>query len=404
MFQRSFSRNHTSNFRRRGPRSGSGRFGGRTNNGAPKRSSINPQKYVNSAQATPSTQEIAILHKFEDFQIDPILKRNIALRGYQTPTPIQDQAIPEILKGKDVIGIANTGTGKTAAFLVPLLHKIIQQRSERVLILVPTRELAVQIYDEMVVFARELRIFAALIMGGASVHRQVSDLRRNPSVVIATPGRLKDLIQRNVISLHAFRNVVLDEVDRMVDIGFIHDIKYIIAQLPSQRQSLFFSATVSSEINTLIQVFLRNPITISVKREETAKGIDQQIIKVKDKNEKLQVLETLLRNEEFKKVLIFGRTKWGVEKLSKKLEQLGFPVGSIHGNKSQNQRLSALRQFKASHLRILVATDVVARGLDIDDVSHVINYDEPSTYTDYVHRIGRTGRANKLGKALTFVG
>ena len=365
---------------------------------------IHSSKYINKADTSPVENSLTVKNSFNDFQIDPRLKQNIFLHGYRDPTPIQDQVIPEILAGRDVIGIANTGTGKTAAFLIPLINKIIKNRAEKILIVVPTRELAVQINDELKVFSKSLNIYSVLVIGGASINRQILELRGNPHIIISTPGRLKDMINRRFINLNSFKNIVLDEVDRMVDIGFINDIKFIISKLPSVRQSLFFSATVPAEVNSIIQSFLKNPVTISVKVKETAHGIDQDVIHIKDKKDKIEKLQSMLRREEFKKVLIFGRTKWGVERLSKNLQQNGFLAASIHGNKSQNQRLAALSQFRQNQLQVLVATDVVARGMDIDDVSHVINFDEPSTYTDYIHRIGRTGRANKRGKALTFVG
>lgn len=364
---------------------------------------IQSSKYVRKANTQKAAPLVHISHSFADFPIDERIKRNITARGYTTPTPIQDQTIPQILSGRDVVGIANTGTGKTGAFLIPLINKIVRDRQQRVLIVIPTRELAVQIHGELNAFARNLAISSLLCIGGVNLAGQIAGLRQHPNVLIGTPGRLKDLINRRVLQLAQFNNVVLDEVDRMVDIGFIKDIRYIISYLSSERQSLFFSATVSGEINGIIQSFLKNPVTVSVKVNETAHGIDQDVIRVKSKDEKLARLHLLLRQEEFKKVLIFGRTKWNVEKLAKGLQLNGFSVASIHGNKSQNQRLRALSQFKGNQLKILVATDIAARGLDIEDVSHVINFDEPSTYTDYIHRIGRTGRANKQGKALTFV-
>lgn len=357
-----------------------------------------------ASQFHPSSENLEIKHNFNNFSIDPRLKQNIIARGYKVPTPIQDRAIIPILEGRDVIGIANTGTGKTAAFLIPIINKIINNRAEKVLIVVPTRELAVQIDEDLKALAIGMNIYSLLCIGGASINRQISSLAQNPNIIIGTPGRLKDLSQRRLLNLSQFKTIVLDEVDRMVDIGFIKDIRYIISLLSQPRQSLFFSATVSSEVSSIIQTFLKNPITVSVKREDSVPQIHQAIVKVKDKNEKIERLNALLKQEEFKKVLIFGRTKWGVERLSKSLQQKGFNVASIHGNKSLNQRLRVLTQFKQNQLHVLVATDVAARGLDIDDVSHVINFDEPSTYTDYIHRIGRTGRAQKSGKALTFVG
>ena len=366
-------------------------------------STVHSSHYIKKSVPQYTQESVSIQYSFDDFQINHQLKQNISTRGYTTPTPIQDKAIPVILNNQDVIGIANTGTGKTAAFLIPLIHKITQNRTERALIIVPTRELAVQIDDELKAFARFLHISSTLCIGGTSINRQIYELRNNPDFIIGTPGRLKDLINRRFLHVNNFRNVVLDEVDRMVDIGFIADIKYIISLLPDQRQSLFFSATVSSEVNSIMQSFLKNPITISVKVQETVGSIEQDVIRVRDKEEKIARLNSMLRQDEFKKVLIFGRTKWSVERLSKTLQQYGFLAASIHGNKSQNQRLRVLSQFKQDQLRVLVATDIAARGLDIPNVSHVINFDEPASYTDYIHRIGRTGRAQKSGKAFTFI-
>jgi len=400
MFQPSYNKTANGHGNRfRGHRGGNNRFHPRTQ----PRQSINSSHYVNRAQPQVIEESYSATHQFNDFPIDARLKQNIVQRGYKEPTPIQDQTIPHILAGRDVVGIANTGTGKTAAFLIPLLDKIIRNPSEKILIMVPTRELAVQIGDELFAFSRSLTVRSVLCIGGTSINQQIYTLRNNPNIVIGTPGRLKDLIMRRFINLGLFRNIVLDEVDRMVDIGFIKDITYVISLLPKDRQSLFFSATIPPEVSGIIQAFLRDPITVSVKKKETADHVDQDVIRVKDRNEKLQVLKSMLSTEDYKKVLIFGRTKWGVERLSKTLIQLGITAASIHGNKTQNQRLRALSQFKRGELQVLVATDIAARGLDIEDVTHVINYDEPSTYTDYVHRIGRTGRANKSGKALTFV-
>lgn len=394
MFQKRFTQNRFGRSKFNGHRS--------TNNWGGKK--INSSQYIKTAVAAINQEETQIKNKFSDFSIDERLKKNIISRGYTVPTPIQDQTIPYILDGRDVVGVANTGTGKTAAFLIPLINKIILNRSQRVLIVIPTRELAVQIDDELREFSKGFQISSLLCIGGASINRQIFSLRQNPSIIIGTPGRLKDLIQRRFLSLSNFRNIVLDEVDRMVDIGFREDIKYIVSLLPKPRQSLFFSATISSDVSSIIQTFLNSPVTISVKRHETVEQVHQDIIKVKDKSEKMEKLHTMLRQNEFKKVLIFGRTKWGVERLANTLKQKGVNAGSIHGNKSLNQRLRVLTQFKNNELHVLVATDVAARGLDIEDVSHVINFDEPSSYTDYIHRIGRTGRAQKAGIALTFVG
>lgn len=342
-------------------------------------------------------------HRFEDFPICDQLKRNIAYKGYGLPTPIQDQSIPVILEGRDIIGIANTGTGKTAAFLIPLIDKVSKNKSEKVLIVTPTRELALQIRDELFAFSRGLEIQSALCVGGLSMWVQQNELRHNPNFVIGTPGRIRDLIGQRCLDLSQFHNVVIDEADRMVDIGFIGDIKYFISLLAQNRQSLFFSATISGKVKEILQTFVRNPITISVKIHDLIEKINQDIVRVVNREQKVDQLHDLLIQEGFDKVLIFGRTKWGIQKLTNELIRRGFKAGAIHGNKSQSQRQKMLGDFKRNQIKILLATDVASRGLDIEDVSHVINYDLPSSYDDYIHRIGRTGRANKSGVALTFV-
>jgi ATP-dependent RNA helicase RhlE len=319
------------------------------------------------------------------------------------PTPIQDEAIPHALGGRDVVGIANTGTGKTAAFLLPLLDKVIKNRNERILIMAPTRELAQQINEEFRGFEKGLKIFSVLCIGGASIGMQIRSLRMGYNFIIGTPGRIKDLHKRKAIDLSRFQNVVLDEADRMLDMGFLPDIKFLLGLLPEKRQTLFFSATISKDIEGLINNFLRDPITISVKKQDTSANVKQDVVKIGTGRKRIDLLEELLDKPELKKVLVFGKTKHGVEKITTLLEKKGHRVASLHGNKSQAQRMNALKSFKENKVRVLVATDVAARGLDIDNVSHVINFDPPATYDDYVHRIGRTGRADKQGIALTFV-
>ncbi len=359
-------------------------------------------KFVNKAVITEQAVHFVPEHEFVDFKIEDRLKQNIIAKGYKTPTPIQDRAIPHVLRGSDVVGIANTGTGKTAAFLIPLINKVLLNRKENILIVVPTRELAIQIDEELKAFARGLKIFSAVCVGGASMGAQIRALRYQNNFVIGTPGRLKDLIEQKYLHLSEFKTVVLDEADRMLDMGFINDMKFMMSLMPKDRHTLFFSATMSREIEALIKVFLKEPVSISVKTGDTPKSVDQDIIKTRGRN-KIDVLHDLLSGTEFKKVLVFGRTKHGVEKLSKILAERGFKAESIHGNKNLSKRRQALTLFKDNHIQVLVATDVAARGLDIVDVSHVINYDLPATYDDYVHRIGRTGRGSKKGKALTFI-
>lgn len=364
---------------------------------------LDSRMFINNANSVDITPEKISTASFSDFTLPEILKNNIASHNYITPTEIQEKTIPHLLQGRDVIGIANTGTGKTAAFLIPLIAKCFLSQREQVLIVTPTRELAVQILNEFNIFSKAMNLRAVLCIGGANMHRQELALKQYPQFFIGTPGRLKDLINRRKLNLSSFRSIVLDEVDRMVDIGFIKDIQYIISFLPQVRQSLFFSATVSGPVKDILLSFVKNPVTISVKQQETSGNVQQDIIQVKDKNKKLDILHDLLIQDGFNKVLIFGKTKWGVEKLSKSLLLRGFRAASIHGNKSQGQRQRALEQFKNNQVQVLLATDVASRGLDIENVTHVINYEAPSSFDDYIHRIGRTGRANKRGIALTFV-
>jgi len=365
---------------------------------------FDPSNLVKDSQTTINeTTPYTPTHTFESFKINDTLKKNILSKGYTMPTPIQDQTIPHILEGKDVIGVANTGTGKTAAFLIPLIDAVSKDKNKKVIIVTPTRELAMQIREEFFDFARGMGIYCALIMGGASTYRQKQDLYRNPNFVIGTPGRLKDLIQQKALNLSSFGIVVLDEVDQMVDIGFLPDIKYFISLLNNNRQSLFFSATVEAKVKDVISRFVKNPITVSVKKQDTLVNIKQNIVRVVDKHKKIEQLHDLLNNKDFEKVLIFGRTKWGVQRLSDELVKRGFSAEAIHGDKRQNQRQRSLDRFKRNHVKILLATDVASRGLDIDNVSHVINYDPPESYEIYIHRIGRTGRLDKPGTAITFI-
>jgi superfamily II DNA/RNA helicase len=377
---------------RRGGRGGNGQLG----------QFINPAKFISKAVATQDVVEFKPEHKFQNFNLDSRLKSNVLNKGYNLPTPIQDKIIPHILSESDVVGIANTGTGKTAAFLIPLINKVLYHRSSKVLIVVPTRELAIQIDTEFKALVRGLETYSVCCVGGMSIGRQISELRLRNHFIIGTPGRLKDLIERKMIFLSEFKTIVLDEADRMLDMGFIRDMRFIMSGMPKERHTLFFSATISHEIERLVSEFLKNPVRISVKTGDTCQNVEQDVVKVAGKN-KLDVLHELLNQKEFCKVLVFGRTKHGVEKLSRTLVERGFKADSIHGNKNHSGRQRALTAFKSNRVTILVATDVAARGLDIPDISHVINYDLPTTYEDYVHRIGRTGRYNKLGKALTFI-
>jgi ATP-dependent RNA helicase RhlE len=370
----------------------------------PRVKSIDPNKFINKAVAPLEEVVFEPVHSFKDFRFDDRLQFNIESHGYELPTPVQDAGIPIVLEGRDLIGLANTGTGKTAAFLLPILQRMLHKQVKRCLILVPTRELAIQIEEEFRMFAKGLGVYATLVVGGASINRQLDQLRRRPQFIVATPGRLKDLIENYRQNLDEFDVLVLDEADRMLDMGFIRDIRAIMSHIREDRQTLFLSATITPDIEQLITTILKDPITVSVRKGETSDHVEQDVVRVDGgKEAKEEKLVELLSGPEFKKVLIFGETKWGVQRLADRLNRRGLRVAAIHGNKSQPQRQKALNDFKAERVQALIATDVAARGLDIPNVSHVINYDPPKQYEDYIHRIGRTGRASQMGKALTFV-
>jgi ATP-dependent RNA helicase RhlE len=359
-------------------------------------------KFINKAVITEEVETFIPEHTFADFNFAPLIKKNIHAKGYENPTPIQDRSIPHILRGEDVVGIANTGTGKTAAFLIPLLHKVLTNQNEKILIVTPVRELAAQINDELREFAKGSGLYSVLLIGGAFMGKQTRELRCKNNFFIGTPGRIKDHMDSGNLDLSDFKTIVLDEADRMLDMGFIATMRLFMSKMHKERQTLFFSATLDSQIEKLIHEFLRSPARISVKTRDTAKNIDQDVIRIQRKT-KFDVLRDLLVQEEFTKTIVFSRTKHEAERLAKALNIAGIKAGSIHGNKNQSQRLRVLEEFKRERIKVMVATDVAARGLDISDVSHVINYDLPATYEDYVHRIGRTGRASKKGKALTFI-
>ncbi|MEK7192922.1 MAG: DEAD/DEAH box helicase [Patescibacteria group bacterium] len=364
---------------------------------------IDVSRFIQKASVSAPKIEHKIENSFSDFKFADGLFRNLSARGYVTPSPIQDKSIPAISQGRDLVGLAQTGTGKTAAFLLPLIHKAAKDPKQNVLIVAPTRELALQIESEFRIFAFGSGLFSAICVGGMPIFPQIRSLRANPSFVVGTPGRLKDLAERGILNLASFNNVVIDEVDHMLDMGFIIDIRNILSKLPKERQSLFFSATMPPRIRALVAEFCRNPLMVEIRSGETSKNVDADIIRVRDERSKFDELNKMLSTPEFEKVLIFAETKRSVERLSIDLIKNGFRAGSIHGDKRQRERARALTEFKTLHTNILVATDVAARGLDIDDITHVINYTIPQTHDDYIHRIGRTGRCGKRGKAYTFV-
>jgi len=346
--------------------------------------------------------------------IDPLL-RALKDEGYTNPTPIQEQAIPSLLEGRDLLGCAQTGTGKTAAFALPILqHLTLAKKAEpgsfngrnsqeiKALILTPTRELAIQIEESFRAYGKHLSLKHLVIFGGVSQHAQTAALQRGVDILVATPGRLLDLMDQKFIHLHHISLFVLDEADRMLDMGFVHDVKKIIARLPKHRQSLFFSATMPSEIVGLADSILQNPVKVEVTPVSSTAETVEQCVYVVDKPDKKSLLNSLLKGNEIKRALVFTRTKHGADKVVKDLEKIGVKAAAIHGNKSQNARQKALGDFKSSLIRILVATDIAARGIDVDDLTHVINYELPNVPETYVHRIGRTGRAGASGKAISF--
>ncbi|HET8708659.1 MAG TPA: DEAD/DEAH box helicase [Candidatus Saccharimonadales bacterium] len=362
---------------------------------------IHPSKFVQAAQEI--KQEVYVpQHAFTDFAFQKLIHDNIAKKGYVIPSPIQDQTIPLGLEGRDVIGLANTGTGKTAAFLLPILSKLISSNS-RAIIIAPTRELAQQIEEEFASFAKGSGLAGALLIGGAPMGKQLRELKCKPAIVFGTPGRIKDHTERGSLDLSKFDIAVLDEVDRMLDMGFVHDITTLLNQTAQPRQSLFYSATMDDRVAGLSRQFLRDPVTVSVVQGHTSANVEQDVVYCKPEEDKLSKLHDLLLAEGADKVLIFDDTQRSVERLSKKLIDRGFAAESIHGGKTQGQRQRALRRFKANEITVLVATDVAARGIDVHDITHVINYSQPNSYDDYVHRVGRAGRAGRKGFAFTFV-
>jgi ATP-dependent RNA helicase RhlE len=390
----------------RRPMSGrsSGGYSGRSSaKRGPVKQYIDPAKFVQAAKPAVTEEPYVPLHSFADFAVDDLIKQNIIAKGYVTPSPIQDQTIPQGLAGKDVVGIANTGTGKTAAFALPTLNRLMSERTSKALIMAPTRELAVQIYDECRSIARGSGLSAATLIGGSPMNPQLRDLKGNPSIVIGTPGRIKDHIQQGTLDLSGFSIITLDEVDRMLDMGFIADIRFILSHLAEPRQSFFFSATMEPSIEELIRTFLHDPVFVSVKTGDTSENVQQDVVRYGSPHEKIEKLHDLLNSGDIKKALIFDETKRSVERLTKELLERGFRANEIHGGKTQGQRTRALKQFKDNQINILVATDVAARGIDVADITHVINYSTPQTYSDYVHRIGRAGRAGRTGNALTFI-
>lgn len=390
---------YKNNYRRR---AGVQSFGPSRRSSKAKKPGIDPARFVKAAQPT-AVSDYQAINQFDDFAMHPLLKSNVWTKGYRTPSEIQDKTIPLGLAGRSMVGVANTGTGKTAAFALPILNTLMRQPGSRGLIIAPTRELAIQIEDQCRLLSKNSGINGALLIGGTPMGRQLTALKRGARIIIGTPGRIKDHLNQRSLDLSGCGMVVLDEVDRMLDMGFINDVRYILAKLPVNHQSFFFSATLSPEVSGLIDTFVHDPVVVNVKVGETSLNVHQGVVRYSGKVQKLNLLHDTLISQGVDKTLVFGRTKYGVERLAKELKARGFKAESLHGGKSQSQRQRALDGFRQNRVNILVATDVAARGIDVKDITHVINFDLPQTYDDYVHRIGRAGRAGRPGHALTFV-
>ncbi|MGB5505381.1 MAG: DEAD/DEAH box helicase [Sulfurovum sp.] len=339
---------------------------------------------------------------------EPLLKA-VKEQGYDTPTPIQQKAIPVVIEGKDVLAAAQTGTGKTAGFTLPLLERLsqkqphMQKKQIRALVLTPTRELAAQVAESIKTYGKHVPYTSTVIFGGVGINPQLATIRKGVDIVIATPGRLLDIAGQKGIDFSALECLILDEADRMLDMGFIHDIKKLMKLMPQKRQTLLFSATFSPEIKTLASGLLKNPVLVEVARQNKTADQISQVVHLVDKGRKRELLSQLIKTKDWRQVLVFTRTKHGANKLTKQLEEYGISAAAIHGNKSQGARTKALASFKANEIRVLVATDIAARGIDIDLLPHVVNYELPNIPEDYVHRIGRTGRAGQSGEAVSLV-
>ncbi|MDH5603118.1 MAG: DEAD/DEAH box helicase [Cyclobacteriaceae bacterium] len=378
--------------------------GNRGRNKAKAVSSIDPNRLIKKGQSVEEVKYISS-RTFLEMPLDRRLQANIVNKGFKSPTKIQDDTLEHLINGRDLLGVANTGTGKTGAFLLPIIQRLLtSQESFTSLVIVPTRELALQVEEEFKSLTIGLRLNSASFIGGTNVPKDLTKLRRENHLIIGTPGRLLDLANRGALRLQRISVLVLDEFDRMLDMGFVNDIKKIVRAMTTRKQTMLFSATIDKTQKPMIDELLRDPIEVKVSTgTSTAAQIDQDIIRVPEGSDKFIMLRNLIDDKEFEKVLIFAETKHVVNKISQKLNKSGIRVDHIHGNKSQNYRNNALSKFKNGEVQVLVATDVAARGIDVSDVTHVINYQLPMTYDSYVHRIGRTGRAGKTGKAFTFI-
>ncbi len=361
--------------------------------------------YIRKNQATKAPASYEVQHQFTDFPLHANLQQNIAARNYTTPTEIQDKAIPEMMNGQDVIGTAGTGTGKTAAFLIPIIQQLLEKpQKDTALIIAPTRELATQTFEEFKHLAKGLKLFATCLIGGESVGVSIKNLRRTNHVIIGTPGRLIDMVNRQLLPLNAFKTLVLDEFDRMLDMGFLEDVQYLNAQMPNKRQTLLFSATMNNSQKGIVKEMTNNAVEVQGGMgPQMTQAIEQEAMRIPGHQKKMDVLHELIDGVDGRKVLLFCETKRTVDQVHRDLLKAKVSADIMHGDKTQKAREKALGKFRKGHTDVLVATDVMARGIDVTDISLVINYEVPRNYNDYMHRIGRTGRAGRKGKAVTLV-
>ena len=369
-----------------------------------KKSTLDPQLLIKKAVIS-EVKDYVSDRDYNSMPIHQELKDALAIKGYIKPTEIQDRTLEALLDKKDVLGIAQTGTGKTGAFLIPIINQLIENNSNPfALVVVPTRELAIQVQQEFKSMTKGLKLFSACFIGGTNINKDLQILRRDSHLVIGTPGRILDLVNRKALDLGKLNTLILDEFDRMLDMGFVHDVKKILYGMQNRKHTLLFSATLNDKQNKLIKEILNRPVTVKISNgTSTGDNINQDIIKISSEDDKFGILLEMLNRTNFKKILVFEETKHRVNRLCAKLNKAGIKSDQIQGNKSQNARQKALGRFKKGEVKVLVATDVAARGIDISDITHVINYQVPESFDSYIHRIGRTGRAGKTGEAYTFV-
>jgi len=365
-------------------------------------SEINPELLVKKASKIEYVPYVSELN-YSELSLHKRLHSNIAQKGYAKPTEIQEKCLNPLLAGKNLIGIAATGTGKTAAFLIPIIHRMLMDGTLTALVVVPTRELAQQVEAEFISLAKGTMLNSACFIGGKSVDKDIFKAKRKTKLIVGTPGRINDLIDRNALKLNMTSTLVIDEFDRMLDMGFVRDIQKIVSTMKSRKQTMLFSATKDSSQNKLINQIVEQPVCVNISVVKPSNNVDQNIIKIANDENKFDVLLNLIKDVSFDKVILFAETKRMVDKLSKQLVKSGIKSDVIHGNKSQNYRTKAISSFKQGKVKVLVATDVAARGIDIKGITHVVNYQLPQTMDSYIHRIGRTGRAGATGIAYTFI-